>query len=338
MLDLPLTQERPAAGNSVAHHSGVNLKLLRAFLAVSKYGSFTRAAADLGRSQATVSIQVRELEGLLEVKLLERTTRRVKLTEAGTRLADELETGLWHIDQGLADARALSATRRNSIVFACVPSLAGPRIADILTSYKFPSGGVRLSVEELRSTDMIAALAEDRIDFGVGPCPEPQPPEVSFVPSISEQICVVLPPGHKQIGSAGFAVRDLANLPLITLSGAALLHRTIESAARDAGIKLNSRLEVGEVHTAIAMARAGIGVAIVPRLAIPARSDDDGTVLPFVGPPITRTIGLLTKAGKRMSSAATSLSRHIIAALVKDSQQQPNLGRRGPVPKLVCSN
>src|ERR1700722_10152905 len=71
----------------------ISLTRLRAFDAVARHLSFNRAAAGLGRSQATISVQVRELERELEVQLLDRTTRRVALTEAGEALARGLEKG-----------------------------------------------------------------------------------------------------------------------------------------------------------------------------------------------------------------------------------------------------
>jgi DNA-binding transcriptional LysR family regulator len=90
----------------------INLNLLRAFDAVARHRSFSRAGAELGRSQSTISIQVRELERQLEVRLLERTTRQVDLTDAGEVLARSVLEGFETIVSGMSAARTFADNRR----------------------------------------------------------------------------------------------------------------------------------------------------------------------------------------------------------------------------------
>ena len=114
----------------------VNLKLLRTFEAVARNGSFTRAASELRRSQATVSSQISVLEQQLAIQLIERTSRRVSLTLAGQELAVELEHAFRLIDDGLEKARDHSSTRRGRILFACVPSLSSVLLPKMLATYR----------------------------------------------------------------------------------------------------------------------------------------------------------------------------------------------------------
>lgn len=293
-----------------------NLKLLRAFSAVAKHRSFSRAAAELGRSQATVSVQVRELERQLNIQLLERTTRRVALTEAGVRLADAVEVGLAAIDSGLAAARATGESRGSSVVFGCSPSISATLLPTILAGFRESDRATHIDVEELTSTEIIAAILEDRVDFGVGPCIEPTPPEIGFTPVINDPLLVLLPKDHKIGNKRGIPFNELALLPLITLSGSVLLQQMLEKAAEEHGVRLKSQTEVRHVQTAIAMARAGVGAAIVPRSALSDRMVEDVLTLP-IDPPQVRRIGLITKAGKPLGRAAAKLARHIRSALIR---------------------
>jgi DNA-binding transcriptional LysR family regulator len=110
----------------------VHLKPLRAFDAVARHRSFTRAAAELGRSQTTVSLQVRELERQLGIRLIHRTTRKVTLTEAGIKLAEALGSGFRLIDAGLLAARRQTYSQRGRTTIACVPSLSSSQLPHIL--------------------------------------------------------------------------------------------------------------------------------------------------------------------------------------------------------------
>ena len=114
----------------------INLKLLRAFEAVARNRSFTAAAGELHRSQATISSQVSVLEQQLGVPLVERTSRRVSPTTAGADLAGVLAQAFTLIDEGIATARSHADDRRRRIVVACVPSLSGVLMPGLLAAYR----------------------------------------------------------------------------------------------------------------------------------------------------------------------------------------------------------
>ena len=292
----------------------VHLKPLRAFDAVARYRSFSRAAAELGRTQTTVSLQVRELERQLGSRLVERTTRRVSLTDSGAKLAEALEAGFRAIDLGLVLARRRAEGHRGRILLACVPSLSASRLPLILST--FPKGTTtRIDVEELNSSEIVTALLGDRVDLGVGPCGDVLPPEITFAPAVEEPLCAVLASGTKFPGRAGICLESLAKLSLVTLSGSVLLQRTLEKVSRNCGVRLISTAEVRHVGTAVAMALAGLGTAIVPRLALPDRILDNMVVLPIVDPPVTRRVGILTRRDRPMNPTMVKLGRHIRSAL-----------------------
>lgn len=300
----------------------INLNLLRAFDAVARHRSFSRAGAELGRSQSTISIQVRELERQLEVRLLERTTRQVDLTEAGAALARSAQQGFEAIGAGMSAARAFADNRRGRVVVACAPSLSSVRLPAILAAYRARDAETRIDVEELTSREIIEAVAAGRADFGVGPCAEPTPAEISFTVAVEEPLIVLLPARYAEGRMTAAPLSFLATLPLITLSGSVLLQKSLEDAAASRGLRLSSQTEVRHVQTAIAMARAGVGAAIVPRLALTDSLEPEILALPVIEPTITRKVGVMAQRGRRLSPVGARLARFISSALVRAMAEQ----------------
>jgi DNA-binding transcriptional LysR family regulator len=294
--------------------SDMNLRPLRAFDAAARHRSFSRAAAELGRSQTTVSLQIRELERQLGLPLLERTTRRVALTDAGARLAAALEAGFRTIDAGLLAARRQSDGRHGKIVLACVPSLSAARLPSILSAFSDRSLANRIDVEELTSNEIVAALLEDRVDLGIGPCADLLPPEIAFTPAVEEPLCVALALDSRVASRTGVRFDALSKLSLVTLSGSVLLQATLEQIARQRGVRLTSVAEVRHVGTAIEMVRAGLGAAIVPRLALPD-TISGLLLLPIIDPPVSRRVGIITRRDKPVRGVAARLMRHIRSTL-----------------------
>ncbi|MDB5576314.1 MAG: LysR family transcriptional regulator [Bradyrhizobium sp.] len=301
----------------------ISLTLLRAFDATARHLSFSRAAGELGRSQATLSVQVRELERQLDVRLLDRTTRRVALTAAGEALSQGLKEGFEAIASGLMAAREFADSRRGRVTVACVPSLSGVRLPSILAGYRRRDTVTQIEIQELTYVESVEAIIAGRVDFGIGPCTDPPPASITFSPVVDDPLCILLPASHEgELGTTA-PLSMLISLPLIFLSRSAPLNRSLKEVAESQGITLNAQTKVRHVHTAIGMVRAGVGAAIVPRLALPDVVDPDLIALPINESPLTRKIGILTFRGRRLQPAAAKLARFVSSALAKTPVWDP---------------
>ena len=294
---------------------GFNLKLLRVFEAVARHGSFSRAAIELARSAATISEQIRDLELQLNVRLLERTTRKVKLTQSGQILAASLSNGFSAIAEGVAAMRNQSEDRRLRLPIACVPSLSSVRLPQILAGYRIHDQMIRIEVHELTSDEIMEAVATDVVEFGIGPCADPPPPGVGFTPVSEEALHALLPRHYTAEGARALPFRALAAMPLVMLSGSVLLQTQLAQAAAACEVVLKPQTEVRHVQTAIAMAAAGVGVAIVPRLALPEMCPDNTISLPIIEPVMMRRVGIITRRGHPLRPAAARLARYVSATL-----------------------
>src|SRR5271156_6073525 len=119
----------------------VALRQIRAFLAVAKHGSFSRAAQDVGLSQSAISLSVRQLENELGLKLLDRTPRQVLLTAVGETLAANGSRLIDELDSTLRELRDIGVQHRGRVAMACVPAVARslmPRCVEYCAA-KWPS-------------------------------------------------------------------------------------------------------------------------------------------------------------------------------------------------------
>lgn len=298
----------------------ISLTLLRSFDAVARHLSYSQAAEELGRSQATLSVQVRELERQLGLRLLDRTTRRVTLTDPGADLSAAVEEGFKIIGTAVVAARKVADRRRSRIVVGCVPSLASVRLPSILAGYRLRDGATQIDIEELNYVDMVKAILDGQIDFGIGPCSDPPPGQIAFNRVVEDALCVALPakPEYEKLETA--SVELLASLPLIFLKGSLPLQTTLSEVALSHDVHLKARMKVGHVQTAIGMVREGAGAAIVPRMGLSRDAASDLKILPIDGgdASLSRWIGLLTYRGRRLDPVASRLSRYVRSTLAKD--------------------
>ena len=124
-------------------------------------------------------------------------------------------------------------------------------------------------------------------------------------PVLLDEIYALIPTtldsGHR--GTISFL--ELSHVPTLVLTGSSAIHRMLEKAQKSTGVTLNIKYEVLQVQTQIAMAAAGLGVAILPRIAIPAKPDPRLRAVPIVDPPLVRELCVVTLRGQLLSPVAT---------------------------------
>jgi DNA-binding transcriptional LysR family regulator len=125
-----------------------SLKQMRSFIAVARTASFTRAAAQIHVSQPALTVQIRQLEAALNVKLLDRNTRSVHLTRVGRELVTIFERLLHELDAVVLGARELASKRHGIVRIACLPSLAATRLPDAIVAFRAKHPRVQFIVRD----------------------------------------------------------------------------------------------------------------------------------------------------------------------------------------------
>lgn len=145
----------------------VTLRQLRVFLAVARAHSFSRAGDTIGLTQPAVSRSISELEGELGLKLLDRTTREVVLTEVGRSLATALDRLVADLDDTLQQARQVSEQRRGRVVVASSPTVSTRLMPVYVAECAVRYPDIRMIVRDSVQVDTLQLIRTGGADFGV---------------------------------------------------------------------------------------------------------------------------------------------------------------------------
>ncbi|TBT85914.1 LysR family transcriptional regulator [Propioniciclava sinopodophylli] len=243
----------------------LDLRKLRAFVAVAEERHFGRAAERLFVAQPALSQTIKALEASIGVQLLDRSTRRVDLTLAGARLLDRARDILGSVDDAVAEARRIDAGEEGSLrlgfigsaSFGLMPSLARA-LGDELPRLRLDLTG------DLLSPEVAARLADGSLDVGILR-PFALSPGVHSRVLHSEPLVAALPSGHPATDGP-IVLADLAEEPFVSyLSRASAMASALTDACRAAGFTPTIRTEVRETATLVAFVASGLGVALVPQ-------------------------------------------------------------------------
>lgn len=146
----------------------MDLRHLRAFVAVATERNFTRAAERIGIAQPPLSRQIRELEVELGTALFDRSMRPVRLTEAGRMLYEQAVQVLGSIEQITQNIRRLAATGGARFVIGVVGSIMYGALPEIIRRFRTAHSDIEVELVELTTVEQMAALKAGRIDAGLG--------------------------------------------------------------------------------------------------------------------------------------------------------------------------
>ncbi|WP_313600643.1 LysR substrate-binding domain-containing protein [Pseudomonas sp.] len=237
----------------------MNLFQLRAFDAVAREGSFTRAAARLFISQPAVTGHIKALEEHYQIPLLRRTARRVELTEEGARLAAITRAIFGMVDE----AQALLEANRQLLsgrleVAADGPHLVMPMIASLRERYP----GITVNLRLGNAQETLAALLAEHADVAV--LTEVEPRHGVHLQLLGEShICALVPAGHPWAGlSEGIGLEQLNEVIMVLREPGSITRRTFDAACQAADVhpKVLLELDSREAVTEAVAAQLGVGV------------------------------------------------------------------------------
>lgn len=283
----------------------INLKLLQSFVFVAEQYSFRQAAALIGHSQSAVSAQIKRLEAQLGVALFHRTTRRVQLTAEGEQLLSCARGAIAEVELGLRRIQEAVDVKHGRISFSCSPTIALERLAPILAEFERDYPDIEVFVRENSAAALLECIRQRQVDFGFGPLLEA--PDLQFDPILEDPLYAVM---HKDFGSpydTTITLRELARLPLLLLDRTTALRTLVEESAAQLGLTLNTRYQFTQAQTLISMASSALGVAILPKIALPDGLDRPLRMVRIVEPPLARQLAIITLRGHTLSPAASKL-------------------------------
>jgi len=240
-----------------------DLVTLNLVLAIAETRSITRGALREHLALAAASKRLSDLETRLGVALFERRARGVDLTEAGRALVRHirslnaslhaLESEVVEFSRGIKGHLRIAANA--SAIAECLP-------AD-LAAFSQAHAGIRISLEDLTSAEVQAAVAEGRADVGIFVPPQHES-RLSCHPYRQGELAVLVPSGHVLAKRAGVPFDALLDFDIVGLHLGAAVHEQMRERAQALGRTLNTRVQVRGFDAIAQLVEAGLGVAVLP--------------------------------------------------------------------------
>jgi len=281
----------------------VGLRQLKVFLAVAKHGSFSRAAEDIGSSQSAVSLAIRHVEAELGVKLLDRTTRQVRLTPVGETLVATGSRLLNELDTVLRELRDIGVQHRGTVSMACVPSIARSLMPKCIEHCTLKWPNVSFAIEDVAAKEVVQKAVRGEIEFGIssGLISES---ELDIHRLMTDPFLLVCRRDDVFAERKSVAWSQLGERSLVMLNNTSGSRQQIVDTLARLGIRANIALELAQPSSVLGMVEVGLGVAVMPEMVAPYASHPTLTTRPLTRPVASRNILLFKRKDRSLSPAA----------------------------------
>lgn len=276
----------------------LNLDQLRTFSDVIELGSFSAAAERLNLSQPAVSLQIRELERRLGVRLIERVGRRATATAAG----DALLAHARRIDSAVIAATGemqqyargvFGYVRLGTGATACI-HLLPPLLRDL--RQRFPS--LEIAVTTGDTAEIVRAVDDNMIDIGLVTLPA-RGRSLSVTPLLADPFVAISAHDAERLPDI-LSPADAAALPMIAYGPGGNTRRVIDAWFRTADVPLRPIMELGSIEAIKEMVGAGLGCAIVPAMAIAGKPGPSPYLVRSLTPALNRSLGIVMRRDKHL--------------------------------------
>lgn len=249
----------------------LNVQRLRVLREVLAQGSFSEAASALNYTQSAVSQAIATLETEAGVPLIERDRRGVRPTTAGERLAEHAGRILTQLDAAEAELGAIAGIAGGELRLASFPTAGATLMPLAIAAFRSAHSEVTLSLVEGEPEELIPRLRDGEFDLGLifefegtgelGP-------GLRSAPLFEDPMKLALPKGHRLARKEQVALADLSDDAWVQTSEASACARHVVRVCRAAGFEPRVSFESDDYLTVQGLVAAGVGVALIPQLAL----------------------------------------------------------------------
>jgi DNA-binding transcriptional LysR family regulator len=289
----------------------LNVSRLAVLREVAYRGSFSEAAAALSYSQSAVSQQIAALEAETGLTLLERHPRGVSLTAAGQTLVGHAEGILAELERAEAALAEIAGLRGGRLRMASFPTAGATLMPLAIAKFRAAYPDVELTLAEAEPEDVAPRLRGGELDLAllfefageqlIGP-------RMTRAELFEDPMFLALPAAHRLAGRRRLRLEDLRAEAWVQTSRTSPCARHVVRCCHAAGFEPNVAFESDDYQTVQGLVAAGVGVALIPRLALSAPRPDVVTRALAPAPPARQVIAA-APAGARLVPAATAMLR-----------------------------
>lgn len=304
----------------------MNVRPLRAFATLARAGSFTRAAARLHISQPALTVQIHGLEAALGARLFDRNTREVRLTGIGAAILPAVERLLRDLETLSAHTRDLAAGHIGVVHVAALPSISSTLLPRAIAKLRRTHPGIAVRLVDTLAQKIFAAVRAEEVDFGIGVFGTIDR-DMAFAPLLDDDLEAVMAPDHPLASRARLRLEDLAAEPLIMMDSQSSVRAMVEDVLVRVKGRAAPAYEVTYISTAVGLARAGLGITLLPTSSLEIETLSGLARRRVNTPGLRRHVGILRIARRTLSPAGEAF----LAVLRETAREAPaSVSRRKP--------
>lgn len=285
----------------------MELRQLRALVTLADERHFTRAAALLHVAQPALSRQIRTLEAEVGLALVDRTTRRVAMTDAGTALVVRARAALAEIDAAEAEMRDRTGALTGTLTIGMTPTPGPLDLARVLAAYHREHRGIRLVVREGLSRNLAEELRQDTLDLAfITALDDVASRGLHVRPLAEEPLDLIVGMTHWLAGRTRVRAEDLRDEDFVVFREGATIRDAIHDAAARAGFAPRLAFEVSDTSRLRAIVAEGLGVAVLPGSEAVTVGKAAVCSVAVVDAAFVHQIALATRTNRRHAPAASA--------------------------------
>jgi len=279
---------------------------LEAFVAIAEQGGFQKAAETLFITQTALTRRLQNLESMLGVKLVERTTRSVALTKIGADFLPQARRLLGELSNALTEIHNTGKAQRGDVVIACVPTVGVQYLPRVIQEYSQRYPDNRIKILDHASSGVADAVLRREAEFGIN-IGGPPHPELIGIPLLEDRFVLICRDDHPLAKRGSAPWRQIAAYPLIFAGELSGNRPLLDVAMRSREVALQPHYEVQRSSTAMGLVAEGIAAAVVPSLAVQKGAYPRIKVVRLVDPVVSRSLVLVRRRTAQLSPAAQAL-------------------------------
>jgi DNA-binding transcriptional LysR family regulator len=288
------------------------LRQMRAFVALAKTGSFTLAAEYMHVTQAALSGLIKELEQTIGARVVDRSTRKIELTDIGRDLSPLFTKMLDDLDGAMADIANHTRLRKGMVRIAAPQLLSCTVLPDVIAAYRKAHPDIQVRLVDCAVENVSTRVLSGEVDFGIGP-ERDQTSHIEARQLFEMPFAAVFPKKHVLGRKKRLTWADLSAHPFISLQGQFTERLLTDMHASLRDVPLNPANEVTFMTTALAMVSAGLGVTVCLPYAEKLVRMHGLDMRVLEEPQLTRRFFIYTRENRSPSPAAESFIEFLLA-------------------------
>lgn len=288
----------------------LDVKRMRILKEVADHGSFSAAAEALSYTQSAVSQQIAALEREAGSQLVTRGSRGIRLTEAGEMLVRHADAILTRLADAEAELEAIRGLRGGRLRLAAFQTAGATLMPLAVATFRRRHPDIELTVKQLEPEESIPMLKAGELDIALSVDEDTTASEngesVDITFLLDDPMHAALPHGHPLASKAKLRLKDLAGEKWINTTGSCSCADMVRNSCIRAGFDPNVTFESDDYLAIQGLVAAGVGVALIPTLAL-TTVRDDVVIRPLGSEAPVRQISAATLKGSRRSPAARAM-------------------------------